>query len=125
MSVEFKIDSKQKLIIGIASGQLTHKDLLNIVDELVRHPDYDPTFNEIWDLRKVSELKTFFGETRQRVENEKALRKLKKLNRDALVVANQTHYGIARQYALLAQSIPLDVEIFFDFKEAMKWVREE
>lgn len=125
MAIEFKIDSKQKLIIGEASGQLNHKDLLDIIDTLVKHPDYEPNYNEIWDLRKVNDLKTFFGETRQRVENEKVLRKLKKPNRDALVVANQVHYGIARQYALLAQSIPLDVGIFYDFKEAMKWVCED
>jgi hypothetical protein len=125
MSIEFKIDPKQKLIIGKASGQLNHKDILDIMDAMVKHPDYEPNYNEIWDLREVIDLKTFFGETRQRVENEKALRKLKNPNRDALVVANPIHYGIARQYAFLAESIPLDVEIFYDFKEAMKWVCED
>ncbi len=122
MPIEFRIDKERKLIVGRGYGAVSHKDLLDIVNQMVMHPDYKPSFNEIWDIREVDDLVTLFEQTSERVENELSVRKLNKPNREAIVVSNTVQYGSAMQYAALAQKIPLVVEVFYDYDIALEWV---
>ncbi|MFH1852053.1 MAG: hypothetical protein ABIA75_06875 [Candidatus Neomarinimicrobiota bacterium] len=125
MSVEFHIDIERKLIIGQVSGEVEHQELQDVVQEMVRHPDYDPTFNEIWDIRKVIKVKSFLKQTMARVENEHRIRRIKTPNREALIVKNTLQHKIASLYAVLAENIPLKVEVFYDYERGLRWVSEE
>ena len=67
MPVEFQIDSERRLIIGKGYGYIDHNSLVQIVRKMVSHPQYDPSFNEIWDIREVTDLDTFLDQTEMRV----------------------------------------------------------
>lgn len=125
MSIKFEIDTKRELIIGKASGKVSHEDLKEIVKQMVNHPNYNPSYNEIWDIREVDEIKTFFEQTDERIEKEKEIRGIKSPNREAIIVSNELQYGTARQYAILAEQIPLIVKVFYDYDKAFEWVLEK
>ncbi len=125
MSLKFDIDTARKLIVGKATGMISHEDLEEIVDQMVKHPEYDSSFNEIWDIREVDKVETFFEQTDNRIDKEKEIRGIQKPNREAIVVSNVLQYGTARQYAILAEKIPLFVEVFYDYEKALQWGLEE
>ncbi len=125
MSLKFNVDTKQKLIVGEASGTISHEELEEIVKQMVKHPEYDSSFNEIWDIREVDKVETFFEQTDNRINKEKEIRGIQKPNREAIVVSNILQYGTARQYAILAEKIPLFVEVFYDYEKALQWVMEK
>ena len=125
MSINFEIDTARNLIIGKASGKVSHEDLEEIVKQMVNHPNYNSCYNEIWDIREVDEIKTFFEQTDARIEKEKEIRGIKSPNREAIIVSNDLQFGTARQYAILAEKIPLIVEVFYDYNKALEWVLEK
>ncbi len=125
MPVEYKIDTNRKLIIGKGFGEIKHRDLTKIVQDIVAHPDYDSGYNELWDIREATKLMSFFEQTISRVESECEVRKITTPNREAIIVANSLQFGIARQYAILAEKIPLHVEVFFNYERGLSWVMEE
>ncbi len=55
MSVTLTIDPERKLTITTAEGVVTDADFINARKHLVAHPDFDPTFDRIWDFHGVTE----------------------------------------------------------------------
>ena len=118
MAINFQIDPEQQLVHLRMTGTLTNQDAFDLLAELRQHPDFKPHFKELADLRRLE-------------RNEVTGDALVQLARDsvydtdvrrAIVVGNDTDYGLARLYRLLAQNNPEVIELFWSMKEAREWL---
>ena len=55
MPVTLIIDSARKLTITIGDGVVTDADFIDARQRLLAHPDFDPSFDRIWDFHQVLE----------------------------------------------------------------------
>ena len=55
MPVTLIIDSARKLTITIGDGVVTDADFIAARQRLLAHPDFDPSFDRIWDFHQVLE----------------------------------------------------------------------
>ena len=51
--VNFSIDKDRRLVVVKFEGSVTVQEIARYVETLVAHPDFDPLFSEITDLRAV------------------------------------------------------------------------
>jgi uncharacterized protein (DUF2384 family) len=51
--VNFSIDKDRRLVVVKFEGSVTLQEIARYVESLVAHPDFDPSFSEITDLRAV------------------------------------------------------------------------
>jgi hypothetical protein len=51
--VNFSIDKDRRLVVVKFEGSVTVQEIARYVESLVAHPDFDPAFSEITDLRAV------------------------------------------------------------------------
>jgi len=56
MPTEFSVDTSRRLILTRASGTLTLADITAARRQLCADPAFDRTFNELFDLRDVTEV---------------------------------------------------------------------
>lgn len=56
MSVSTHIDAARKMITSIAIGILTDRDLLEARRQMLAHPEFQPSFDRIWDCSEVTEV---------------------------------------------------------------------
>ena len=50
---DFSIDKDRRLVVVKFGGSVTVQEIARYVESLVAHPDFDPSFSEITDLRAV------------------------------------------------------------------------
>ena len=55
MPVTLSIDTERKLTITTGEGGVTDADFIEARRQLLAHPDFDPSFDRIWDFRRVTE----------------------------------------------------------------------
>ena len=55
MPVSLSIDAEQKLTVTTGEGVVTDAEFIEARQQLLAHPDFDPSFDRIWDFRRVTE----------------------------------------------------------------------
>ena len=55
MPVTLIIDRERKLTITTGEGVVTDEEFINARRRLLAHPDFDPSFDRIWDFHQVTE----------------------------------------------------------------------
>jgi hypothetical protein len=56
VSAEFFIDVERRMVFSKATGVLTVGDVLDQMDKLTHHPDFQPEWNQIMDMRNVTAI---------------------------------------------------------------------
>ena len=120
MAVSYTIDSKRRLILSSASGEVTAAELLSHQDRLMRDPDFDPSFRQLAD---------FSGTTRVSVSSED-IRVLAARNffapgtRRCVIAPTAEIFGLGRMFQTFREMSggKEDVQIFRDREEAVRWL---
>ena len=119
MPADFIIDAQLGMVLSRASGALTYAEILAHIDGLLRHPDFRPEFNQIFDFRRVerptlssheiTELarRTIFGPKSRR----------------AFIAADDWQFGVGRMFAAHREIAgEPGIVVFRDMKEALNWL---
>ncbi len=56
MAVSTQIDSARRVVTSIASGNLTDEDLQEARRLMLEHPDFDATYDRVWDCSEVTQV---------------------------------------------------------------------
>jgi hypothetical protein len=119
MSADFFIDVERRMVLSAAAGVLTVGDVLNHMDRLIHHSDFRPEFNQIFDMRKVTDIE---------LSNED-IKKLATKNifapasHRALLVTPGLQFGLGRIFATYREIAgETGIRILTDEKEARSWV---
>ena len=120
--IEFKMDAAQRMRVAAFSGIINEQDVISAYAALMAEPDYDPSINDLVDLREVRRLDINAHGMQRIVELFTPLDKLDVYNRLAIVAPRDELYGMARMYQTLRSDAPEETRIFRNYDEAVDWL---
>jgi hypothetical protein len=115
----YTIDPNQRVVYSRAWGILTDGDLLGHQSRLKADPAFDPSFNQLFDFRTVTEARlTSDGVHHLARRNAFGLH-----SRRAFVVLSPEMYGMMRMFEILTSDDPDELRVqFSDLAEAYRWL---
>lgn len=119
--MNLSIDRQRRVATVKLSGTLQATDLKDGFAAMVSHPDFEPGFNSLWDLRSASLARLDFEALRDIVRLAATKRDARGSGKVALVVTADVDYGVSRVYEMLASGLPTVVGVFRSVEEATAW----
>ncbi len=119
MPAFYKIDKENRLVMTTGSGILTLSDALAHQEKLQHDPDFDPAYAQLLDFSHVTKIEVTSEQMRRIAQNSV----FSATSRRAILVSNDTAYGLARMFAILRESSgDTGIEVFRNLDEALDWV---
>jgi len=118
VSLSVTVDVARGLIVTCASGVLTFEDVLSARAQAQAHPNFDASYNDLFDLREVTEIRLTGAEMARIAATSVLSRGVSR----AFVVTTQVQYGMARMFSGLAEPHDQNVFVFRDLAVAEAWL---
>jgi hypothetical protein len=122
MSYQFEIDRTRGVVLFSARGVFTPEELFSCIREVLAHPEFEPGYDHLVDLREVEQFPASGEEMRQRVASDWAMGERIGDAKIALVSSGLEVYGMTRMYQILAGEAPFQVRAFVRMAEARSWL---
>jgi len=116
----YVIYKEQRLVVSTGLGRVTFAEVEKRINEGLADPDFDPSFNEIVDLRPVTVVDMSGSETRT-LANTKVFSSNSKI---ALVASSPSVFGMGRLFATYSEMSKgaSQIRVFYDLPSALKWL---
>lgn len=118
MPASYEIRANQRLVRSRLWGVVSDEDLRAHAGLLRADPDFDPTYQQLVDLRDVSALRVS-SDTIARVARESAFAPGV---RRAVVAPTDYHFGMGRMFDLYSDAAGQTVAVFRDLDAAEAWL---
>lgn len=119
MPADFIVDVPLRTVFSSASGVVFAADIQSHMDRLSRHPDFHPEFNQILDMRRVTEFKLSSEELRDFAQRSI----FSSTSKRSFLVATELHFGLARMFEAYRQVAgEKGIKVVSDLNEARLWV---
>ena len=119
MPADYRIDKNRRLVFSFASGLLSKEDVLSHMDRISVDPDFDPTFSQLLDFTKVTDIG--FGPAEVREFAERNI--FAPHSRRAFLVQNDLHFALARMFEIHRDLRgETGIAVFRTMEEAMEWI---
>ena len=114
----YEIDHQRRLITSRLWGPVTDREVFEHNEKLRSDPQFDPTYQQLVDLTGVSEIVVSTS-----MINETSLDQFfEPGTRRAMIAVDDAVFGMARMFALRAESVGQTIEVFRDGKQARDWL---
>jgi hypothetical protein len=118
MPVSYEIDPKRRLVTTRLWGKIAPEEIYEHNEKLRADPNFDPTFRQCADMTALTEVTVGTA-----VINETAQDQFfKPGTRRAFVASNDGIFGMARMYALRAESLGQTIHVFREMEPAKDWL---
>ena len=118
MPATYEIDRQKRLITSRLWDPVTDREVFDHNKLLRSDPQFDPTYQQLVDLTGVSEVIVTTS-----MINETSLDQFfEPGTRRAMVAVDDAVYGMARMFALRAESVGQTIEVFRDLRRARDWL---
>ena len=118
MPESYEIDEARELVISRAWKTVSDRELRSHYERLEADRKFDPSFRQLIDLRAVETFKlttaVMLGTALAHVFRSGVPR--------AIVVENDTQYGLARMFAAYSEADGQNVQIFREAEAAKTWL---
>jgi hypothetical protein len=119
MPAFYKIDKEHRLVISTGSGVFDLATALAHQDQLIRDPDFDPTYCQLFDLTQVTKVQISAEDIRKLAERSVFWR----CSRRAILVAHDLEFGFARMFEMLRENAgEKGIKVFRKLDEALEWI---
>jgi hypothetical protein len=118
LAVTYTIDPRNRLVQSHASGLVTAEDFLEHGKRLAEDPAFDPSFDQILDLREATQVEL----PTPALKGMASLRLFTAGSRRALVASRDLAFGLARMYESLRADAPESIKAFRTMEEARAWL---
>lgn len=119
MPADYKIDKGRRFVLSTGTGLLSREDILGHMDRISVDPDFDPTFSQLLDFTRVTEVGFGPDEVRQFAERNI----FSSRSRRAFVVQNDLHFGLARMFEIHRELRgETGIAVFRSMEDAMDWI---
>ena len=118
MPASYRIDKSLGMVFTKGEGVLTGQDILTHELRLREDPDFDPSYNQLIDLRGVIEFAASAAEMRAISAYHRSTEK----SRRAMVAEKRSSFGMMRMYEMLREAEPDQIKVFRDMAEARRWL---
>ena len=114
----YEIDSRRRLVTSRLWGSVTDTEVYDHNRQLRSDPKFDPTFLQLTDLSGVTEIAVTTG-----MINDTSLDQFfEPGTRRAIVATDDGVFGMARMFALRAESVGQTIQVFRDEDKARDWL---
>ena len=118
MPINYQIDPARKFVIVVGSGILTAEEMRKEQVRMNREPDLAPDYNQLIDLKEVTELRLTVEDVRQLSYHSP----FREGSRRAIVVDRPEDYGLARVFQALTEPHGAELRVLYDRQEARRWL---
>jgi hypothetical protein len=118
LPADYEINAELRLVITHASGILTDSDVLDYYTRLKNDPRFDPTYNQLCDLRPVTRIATAPETLRELARS----RIFAPAARRAFITQAGADFGLARMFQTFCEIEGTSVGVFKDAREAEAWL---
>lgn len=119
MPAFYKIDKERRIVMSTGSGKLTKDDLMGHQDRLLKDPDFDPSFSQLYDFTNATEAAFQTSD----IETFAKRDVYSPSSRRAIVVAKDEHYGLARMFQTYREFAgEHGIRVFWNLDDALDWI---
>ncbi|MGH7650281.1 MAG: hypothetical protein ACREMS_00410 [Gemmatimonadaceae bacterium] len=118
MPATYTIDRERQLVMSRIWGPATEAEVLDHNQQLKTDPLFDPTFRQFADMTDVTEILVSTDTIEQTAHDTFFAPGVRR----AFVAKEDACYGMARMYALYAESLGQLVHVFREAAEAEAWL---
>lgn len=119
MSIRFKVIPRLRMIVAVASAELS-ADMLTAHDRAATaDPRYSPSFGLLFDVRRVTDFRIAAAELRDHIDN------VRRYACVAVVAPTDLGFGLARVYQAYVPQGEAAFRVFRRGDEAWNWLREQ
>ena len=122
MPISYQIYPELKLVYAKGTGKLHLADVIDHLLCLANDPAYLAPMLKLVDCREMDLEGFSFSEVRRVAAMKEGLLDHFRGERSAFVMNSALGYGIGRQHQSLMGDADLDIGIFRDFNEALRWL---
>lgn len=119
MPVFLKLDKERKLIHTTGSGFVTKAEVLAHQDQILKHPDFDPSFAQLADFARLTNTDINMADLQIL-----AMQDIFSIHsRRAIVVKSDLAFGFAKIFELYRQLAGArGIRVFRTHHEALNWI---
>ena len=121
MPVSLTIHPERRLVYSAFHGDVSEEEFLQHAHTIRSHPNFDPNFSEIVDLRGVTELRAS-TETLRRVAGEESL--FHRESKHVVIAAPGLIFRLARMFQVVAEETRPKLKVVRTPEEAFDYLRE-
>ena len=120
MPFSYVVFSEYRLVISTGSDRVTWEEIKERQDQTKTDPGFDPDFNQIVDLRSVTDFDMTSEQARMLAR--RMIFSLK--SKRAFVAASPAVYGVGRMWEIFSElsDHPSEIRVFYDLPSALKWL---
>ncbi len=117
------LDPDTRIAYCSATGELTRDEVVAVIDQIYRDPNFREPRRAIWDLAEATPMLNV-QEVRAVVAHVKAHRPAG-AGKTAIVATGDLAFGMARMYEMLASEQQVKTRVFRDSELAQQWLLED
>jgi hypothetical protein len=119
MPADFYIDAKNGIVYSKATGVFSRVEALDQGGRLLRHPDFRPEFNQLYDFRDITKMVLSAEEVRSLA----SYTVFSAHSKRAFVVASDLQFGLSRMFrAYREMGGAQEIMIFREMPKALSWL---
>lgn len=118
MPVSYSIDPNQKLVTSRIWGTVTNDEVAQHNRQLRTDSLFDPTYRQLADMSNVTQNMVTFDNVQETARDQY----FAPGTRRALLVSDDTTFGLCRMYATYAEGLGQIINVFRNRKEAEAWL---
>ena len=118
MPASYEIDPQRRLITSRLWGAVTDTEVYDHNRQLRSDPAFNPTFQQLTDLSGVTEIAV----TTSMINDTSLDQFFEPGVRRAIVATDDGVFGMARMFALRAESLGQTIQVFRDADKARDWL---
>jgi len=118
LPISYSIDPAQRLVTSRIWGIVTNEEVDEHNRQLRNDPLFDPTYRQIADMTGVTRNMVTFDNVQQTARDQYFTPGARR----ALLVSDDTTFGLCRMYETYAESVGQVLSVFRDRKQAEQWL---
>jgi hypothetical protein len=117
--VSYKIDKERKLVLTTGSGFVTKQEVLAFQDQILKHPDFDPSFSQLADFARLTNTDINMADLQTLAKRDV----FSIHSRRAIIVKGDLAFGFAKIFELYRQIAGArGIRVFRIRHEALNWI---
>ena len=122
MALEYDIIENKRLVIAKGSGTLSRHEIVNHFDTLSKDPRYKAPMKKLVDFRNVDRFTLSMDDEKKLSAHKSSYEGIFRNERCAIVSSKDIIYGMSRVHEALMFESKIDINVFRDIHEAIKWI---
>ncbi len=119
MPAFYKIDKQRNLVLSTGSGFVTKEEVFTHQDQILKDPDFDPSFSELANFAELTETDIGIGDLRGIAQSDV----FSIHSRRAIIVKGDVAFGFAKIFEVYRQLAGAGgIRVFRTLDEAWDWL---